>query len=107
MDFSKYKSMENVTLESLIERVADINIRAKEPTHVAQDTLIIEECSELVKELCKLRRNIGDPDLIIEECCDVLCTIYVYFKILNVRKGDVDEIMMRKMLRTIRRYGEL
>lgn len=107
MDFSKYETMSDVTLESLIERVADINTRAKGPAHVAQDTLIIEECSELVKELCKLRRNIGDPDLIIEECCDVLCTIYVYFKILNIRKGDVDEIMTRKMLRTIGRYGKL
>lgn len=104
MDFSKYSTMANVTLEDLIKRVADINTRAKWP---AQDTLIIEECSELIKELCKLRRNIGDPDLVIEECCDVLCTIYVYFKILSVHKDDVDEIMMRKLLRTIGRYGKL
>lgn len=107
MDTPMYKALPDVTLEDLIDRVADINTRAKGPAHVAQDTLIIEECSELVKELCKLRRNIGDPDRIIEECCDVLCTIYVYFKILHVRKGDVDEIMMRKLLRTVGRYGKL
>lgn len=104
MEFSKYKPQHNTNLDELIERVADINGRAKD---VTQDTLIIEECSELIKELCKLRRDIGDPNHVIEECCDVLCTIYVYFKILSVRKGDVDEIMMRKLLRTIGRYDVL
>lgn len=104
MDLSNYKPLSNVTLEDLIERVANINTRARWPS---QDTLIIEECSELIKELCKLRRNIGDPDLIIEECCDVLCTIYVYFKIMQVHKDNVDEIMMRKLLRTVGRYGKL
>ena len=37
-----------------------------------QLTILIEEMSELTKEICKIKRGIGDMDNLIEEYADVL-----------------------------------
>lgn len=51
----------------------------------AQLTVVMEELSELLKEVCKLKRNIGDFDHLAEEIADVeiMCEQLRYIYDLN------------------------
>lgn len=65
--------------------------------------LVIEECSELIKELTKLNRNIGNLDNVKEEICDVIITIKQLIHCLELEK--LDDEMIKKLDRTLRRIG--
>ena len=67
--------------------------------------LVIEECSELIKELTKLNRKIGSPENIKEEICDVIITIKQLIHCLDIAGGDVEKEMRKKIDRTLIRIG--
>lgn len=48
--------------------------RINENSGIPQEIYVIEECSELLKELSKKARGKENVDSIIEELCDVVCT---------------------------------
>lgn len=68
----------------------------------------IEECSELLKELVKKKRDKGDDDNIVEEFVDVVVTMIPI--ILNMERdvsiSDILELIDEKQERTIKRYEE-
>ena len=69
--------------------------------------ILIEECSELIKELCKDKRNKGNKDNIYWECIDVLVTLMCYMKKESMLDGEQIMIDMgKKMARAINRYNQ-
>ena len=69
--------------------------------------ILIEECSELIKELCKDKRNKGNKDNTYWECIDVLVTLMCYMKKESMLDGAQIMIDMgKKMARTINRYNQ-
>ena len=65
--------------------------------------LVIEECSELIKELTKLNRNIGNLDNVKEEICDVIITIKQLIHCLELT--NLDDEMVKKLERALKRIG--
>lgn len=68
-------------------------------------TLIVEEMSELTKELMKNIRGNDNIDNIIEEIADVQLTLLNLINCLDVAK-TVNDIMNNKYARTYERYVE-
>lgn len=71
---------------------------------VWQGIYVIEECSELTKELTKVQRNKGSVSRIIDEACDVLTTIFVLLNHLEVSEEFIKEQIIYKCNRAIDRY---
>ena len=67
--------------------------------------LVIEECSELIKELTKLNRKIGSPENIKEEICDVIITIKQLIYCLDIPDADLEKEIRKKIDRTLTRIG--
>lgn len=67
-------SKEKPSLESLIATVAEMN------TPELQLTLVEEECTEILKEICKLRRGKGKRENLVGEAIDVITTSLVFLK---------------------------
>lgn len=68
----------------------------------AQLTVVIEELSELIKEVCKMKRNIGDTNLLAEEVADVeiMCEQLRYIFSID---EDVDDWKIYKLNRLANR----
>lgn len=65
---------EKLSLKFLIAEVAEMN------TPELQLTLIEEECTEILKEICKLRRGKGEREDLVGEAIDVITTSLVFLK---------------------------
>lgn len=61
------------SLEKAIKAVSEMDISSG----VSQSVYVIEECSELIKELMKKQRGKGSEKDILAEACDVLTTTFV------------------------------
>ncbi len=70
----------------------------------AQILMVIEEMSELTKELCKCFRGKGDRDAIADETADVTIMLEQLRLIFN-NNDEVCEHIDRKVLRTADRLG--
>lgn len=68
--------------------------------------LVIEECSELIKELTKAHRGMGDVNNIEEEIADVLLVIYQLMHLLDISDQDIKRIVEEKTERTMEIYYE-
>ena len=68
--------------------------------------LVIEECSELIKEMTKSHRGIGDVGSIEEEIADVLLVIYQLMHLLDISEDDIKRITEEKVERTMQTYYE-
>ena len=68
--------------------------------------LVIEECSELIKELTKAHRGKGDVSNIEEEIADVLLVIYQLMHLLDISEDDIKKIAEEKTERTMEIYYE-
>lgn len=98
---------------SLARKITEMN----KQSGLRQEIMAIEECSELTIELQKLSKSLtknlrdkGNTDEIVEESCDIFCSVYA----LLVRMGVSDETILVKMrakyLRALTRFedhGEL
>lgn len=68
--------------------------------------LVIEECSELIKELTKARRGMGDVNNIEEEIADVVLVIKQLMHLLDITESDIEKIVEEKVERTMETYYE-
>lgn len=68
-----------------------------------QSIYILEEMTELSKEILKDSRYKGDLENIKEEMADVLCTILTYAYSKNINIDDLRDIMIQKLDRGISR----
>lgn len=68
----------------------------------AQLTVVVEELSELIKEVCKMKRNIGSVDHLAEEVADVeiMCEQLRYIFSID---SDVDDWKKYKLERLANR----
>jgi len=75
-------------------------------TGAGQDTYVIEECSELIKELTKKRRGKGNDSAIVDEACDVLTTVMVLLHDLGVSEKQVIDNIVFKCSKAIGRFND-
>lgn len=68
--------------------------------------LVIEECSELIKELTKAHRGMGDVNNIEEEIADVVLVIKQLMHLLDISEDDIQRIVEEKVERTMETYYE-
>lgn len=69
-------------------------------------TIVIEELSELQKELCKDLRGYNRREEIKEEMADVYICLQLLKEIYNFFDEDLDKMYERKMRRNIQRIKE-
>lgn len=72
---------------------------------IGQDTYVIEECSELIKELTKKRRGKGNDSAVVDEACDVLTTILVLLHDLGVSNELIVVNIIFKCTRAVNRFN--
>jgi NTP pyrophosphatase (non-canonical NTP hydrolase) len=68
-----------------------------------QDLILIEEMSELTKELLKRRRGAKNDDCIKEELSHVLTSLYVVKAVIGISDEDVE----REAKKKLEKYGWL
>ena len=68
--------------------------------------LVIEECSELIKEITKSYRRMEDVNNIEEEIADVLLVIYQLMHLLDISEDDIRKTVEEKVERTMQTYYE-
>lgn len=71
----------------------------------AQLNMVIEEMSELTKEICKLKRNKLDRNHIIEEIADVEIMLEQLKYMLHVEDYEIDNYRELKINRLAYRLG--
>lgn len=69
-------------------------------------TIVIEELSELQKELCKDLRGYNRREEIKEEMADVYICLQLLKEIYNFSDEDLEKMYGRKMKRNIQRIKE-
>lgn len=101
-------SDDNLEFRLLLRKVAEIDSKKDIP----QSTYVVEECAECIDELTKLIKCITkntrkkcDKLKVIEEACDVLCTIAVMLYQAGLTEREIKECMKRKYRRTINEYN--
>lgn len=72
-------------------------------TDIPQSVYILEEMTELSKEILKDSRYKGNLENIKEEMADVLCTILTYAYSKNIDIDDLRYIIIKKLDRGISR----
>lgn len=68
-----------------------------------QPVYVIEECSELIKELTKSLRQKGNEQNIVDESIDILTTIFVMLKRMNVKPEYVENRIIGSIERAAKR----
>ncbi len=61
-----------------------------------QDIFVLEEMSELQKELMKHRRGKDNRDEIVDECSDVLLTIFILLRAYGATESEIRKLMVYK-----------
>ncbi len=87
-------------VENAIKAVSEMDSQSG----VAQSVYVIEECSELIKELMKQRRGKSCEKDIVAEACDVLTTVFVMLMQCGVTADFVKDQILYKCSRAIERY---
>lgn len=87
-------------LGKAIKAVSEMDISSG----VSQSVYVIEECSELIKELMKKQRGKGSEKDILAEACDVLTTTFVLLTQYGVSRDYVKNQILYKCNRALERY---
>lgn len=71
------------------------------------DTVVIEELSELIKAVSKINRCHNNEHLksLMEEIADVRIVIERIMRKYNIKEDDIDKLVVFKINRFIDRYG--
>lgn len=88
------------SVEKALKAISEINIQSG----VSHSVYVIEECSELIKELMKKQRGKGSEKDILAEACDVLTTTFVLLTQYGVSKDYVKAQILYKCNRALERY---
>lgn len=64
-----------------------------------QDVFVLEEMSELQKELMKHRRGKDNRNEIVDESVDVLLTIFILLKVYETTESEVENLVSFKLNR--------
>lgn len=89
-------------LDAMVAMTDEVSIDPA--NHVSQATYVIEECSELIKELMKLDRNKGSTRATIEEAVDVFAATSVLLYQYGVDEVTVRAMMCAKYERALERW---
>ena len=65
----------------------------------AQDIFVLEEMSELQKELMKHRRGKENRNEIIDECVDVILTLNVLLRAYSATEAEINDLINYKLNR--------
>lgn len=65
----------------------------------AQDIFVLEEMSELQKELMKHRRGKDNRNEIIDECVDVILTLNVLLRAYSATEAEINDLINYKLNR--------
>lgn len=87
-------------LQQYIDSLANVNLKSE----VSQGTYVVEECSELIKELMKQNRGKGNSNNVVSEACDVITTILILLHQMGIDESFVKEQISYKCQRAISRY---
>ena len=66
---------------------------------IDQDIFVLEEMSELQKELMKNRRGYNNRNNIVDECSDVLLTIFILLCVYDATENEIINLMDYKLHR--------
>ncbi len=88
-------------LKAVVAKMSDQNILSGKP----QGLYVVEECSELIKEIVKDQRGKGVKEDQIAEACDVLASTFVYLHQLGVTEDEVRQRILYKYDRALTRYA--
>lgn len=89
-----------------MRRKNDIKKIIKGSRNADQVIVLIEECSELIKEMTKALRGEGSQKRIAEELGDVQLMIYQACIIFNIDPAVLDEVIDWKIDRTLKKMEE-
>ena len=87
-------------LREAIKAVAVLDASSGVPQYV----YVIEECSELIKELMKQQRRKDCEKDILAEACDVLTTVFIMLEQHGVTEDFVREMILYKCNRALSRF---
>lgn len=82
------------------------NVSQIHKTGINQDVYVIEECSELIRELTKKQRGKGVDANIIEEACDVLGTTLTLLYDYGISPEFIKKQILYKCNRALERYKQ-
>lgn len=96
------KMLSDDKLEKAIKAVSAMDAESG----VSQSVYVIEECSELIKELTKQQRGKGSEKDILAEACDVLTTVFVLLSQYGISRIYVRDQILYKCNRALERYNK-
>lgn len=96
------KTLSDDKLEKAIKAVSVMDASSG----VSQSVYVVEECSELIKELMKQKRGKGSEEDILAEACDVLTTVFVLLSQYGVSRIYVKDQILYKCNRALERYNK-
>ena len=82
----------NTPNQDILQFLADKN-------KTEQDVFVLEEMSELQKELMKHRRGKDNRNNIIDECADVALTLDILLRVYGASEDEVNNLINYKLSR--------
>lgn len=101
MNFSvDEQALTDAEVSNAISSVANINC------DIPQGIFVVEECSELMKELTKTRRGKGDINNTVAEACDVITSVLILLRKMGIPEYDIRASIISKCERAVNRFNE-
>lgn len=82
----------------------DTLLKAKSDT--VSKVIVMEECSELIKEVSKSVRNVDNKKELTEEMVDVIISIQMLMRMCGISQDELDREYNRKMKRNLLRIED-
>ena len=90
-------SVDEERFNQIIAKSIDSNIGDGNPRGHRNLIIVMEELSELSKEVSKVLRDKGDRVGIVEEVADVICSIEYIKNILNISNSEINKAINVKL----------
>ena len=86
--------------------IIDSNVVKKSIEHYGADlqtTVCMEECSELIQAISKMKRGKDNRDNLIEEVADVMICIEILKQVYGISDNEIQNYVCQKQNRSIER----